>query len=253
VYIKHTTTHVLPAFTDAFLTETVGIISEKLADYEGSTLTEKYRSYIREKLEEDYENRLLEATEKKFWQKIVQIAEVKRVPRAAMLEVYDDYILDLESTYQSYLKSMGATEVQYPFATFCNEYFANSLAEGERYTSYVKRLSEQTAGEKIIFFYAIQLLGVAPNESELAEAYKEIVHEFGKQNALLDESYYENQATEEAKKKAYEEYVAELEKTKKALVETLGEEYFLESAYYNHSFPKLLALTKITYQGKGHE
>ena len=252
VFIENTTTHVLPEFTDEFLTETVGIISEKLADYEGSTLTEKYRSYVWEALEQDYESRLLEATEKKFWEKIVSVSTVKRVPRSAMLEVYDSYILDLESTYQSYLTSMGTTSALYPFDTFCSEYFAKSLSEGEHYTSYIKRLSKQTAGEKITFFYAIQLFGVAPSESELAEAYEEILNEFAKQNCLLDESYVDQQKTEEEKKAAYAEYMAEIEKTKEGLLEVMGEEYFLESAYYNHSFPKLLALAKISYEGKGH-
>ena len=252
VYIENTTTHVLPEFTDEFLTETVGVLPEKLADYEGSTLTEKYRSYVWEALEEDYETRLLDATEQKFWEKIVSVAEVKRVPRSAMLEVYDSYILDLESTYQSYLTSMGTTSALYPFDTFCSEYFAKSLSEGEHYTSYIKRLSKQTAGEKIIFFYAIQLLGVAPSESELASAYEEILDEFAKQNCLLDESYVDQQKTEEEKKAAYEEYMAEIAKTREGLLEVMGEEYFLESAYYNYSFPKLLALTKITYEGKGH-
>ena len=252
IYIENTTTHTLPEFTDAFLTETVGILPEKLADYEGSTLTEKYRSYVWKALEQDYESRLLDATEKKFWEKIVSVAEVKRVPRSAMLEVYDSYILDLESTYQSYLTSMGTTSALYPFDTFCSEYFANSLSEGEHYTSYIKRLSKQTAGEKIIFFYAIQLLGVAPSESELSAAYEEILDEFAKQNCLLDESYVDQQKTEEEKKAAYEEYMAEIAKTREGLLEVMGEEYFLESAYYNYSFPKLLALTKITYEGKGH-
>ena len=251
VYIEHTTSHIVPELTETFLTDTVGIIPEKLADYEGSTLVERYRSYVWDVLEEDYETRLLEATEESFWEKIAAIAVVKRVPRSAMLEIYDGYMEDLASTYQEYLQSSGYTEALYPFDTFCMDYCR--LEEGQSYKKYIKALSRQTAGEKMIFFYAIQLLEVAPSASELAEAYEDILDEFAKQNSLLDENYYESQETEEEKKEAYEAYITELEKTKVALVETLGEEYFLESAYYNYSFPKLLALTKITYEGAGHE
>lgn len=251
VYIQDTTSYKVPEYTDAFLTETVGIISEKLETYEGSTLTEKYRSYVREVLDEDYEERLLEATEKTFWEKIAEVAEVKSVPRSAWLEIYDGYIEDLETTYSDYLTSSGYTAAVYPFETFCKDYCR--LEDGESYKTYVKNLSKQTAGEKIIFFYAIQLLEVAPSESELAKAYDETVTELAKQYSSLDESYYESQPDEEAKKKAYQEYITAIEDMKQDVKTALGEEYLLESAYYNYSFPKLLDLTKISYIGKGHE
>lgn len=251
VYIQDTTSYKVPEYTDAFLTETVGIISEKLDAYEGSTLTEKYRSYVREVLDEDYEERLLEATEKTFWEKIAEVAEVKSVPRSAWLEIYDGYIEDLETTYSDYLTSSGYTAAVYPFETFCKDYCR--LEDGESYKTYVKNLSKQTAGEKIIFFYAIQLLEVAPSESELAKAYDETLTELAKQYSSLDESYYESQPDEEAKKKAYQEYITAIEDMKQDVKTALGEEYLLESAYYNYSFPKLLDLTKISYIGKGHE
>lgn len=251
VYIQDTTSYKVPEYTDAFLTETVGIISEKLDAYEGSTLTEKYRSYVREVLDEDYEERLLEATEKTFWEKIAEVAEVKSVPRSAWLEIYDGYIEDLETTYSDYLTSSGYTAAVYPFETFCKDYCG--LEDGESYKTYVKNLSKQTAGEKIIFFYAIQLLEVAPSESELAKAYDETLTELAKQYSSLDESYYESQPDEEAKKKAYQEYITAIEDMKQDVKTALGEEYLLESAYYNYSFPKLLDLTKISYIGKGHE
>lgn len=250
VYIKDTTSYVLPELTDAFLTDTVGILPEKLASYEGSTLVERYKSYIWEALEEEYESALLSASEEAFWEKIVAIATVKRVPRAAWLEVYDDYMEDMKSTYEDYLVNTGYTEVIYPFETFCVEYLR--LAEGESYKKHVRELSKQTAGEKMIFFYAIQLLEVAPNEEELKAAYDENLLDLAEQYSGLDESYYESQTDPDKKKAAYEEYLASIEKTKVALRETLGEEYLLESAYYNFSFPKLLSLTKIHYVGKGH-
>ena len=62
----------------------------------------------------------------------------------------------------------------------------------------------------------------------------------------------DQQKTEEEKKAAYAEYMAELSKTREGLLEVMGEEYFLESAYYNYSFPRLLDMVKITYEGKGH-
>ncbi len=250
VYIKDSTTYVLPELTDAFLTDTVGVLPAKLADYEGDSLVEKYKSYVRATLEEDYQARLLEASEESFWEKIAAIAQIKRVPRAAMLEVYDEYMADLESTYQSYLTNMGITKAQYPFKTFTKEYF--QLEDGESYKDRVKENATQTAGEKMIFFYAIELLQVAPSESELSSGYEEILTDLAKEYCLLDESYYEGKTDPEEKKAAYDEYISELGATKDALLETLGEEYLLESAYYNHGFPKLLALTKIKYVGRGH-
>ena len=250
VYIKDTTSHELPALTDTFLTDTVGVLPEKLADYEGSSLVEKYKSYVREILEEDYQVRLWEASEESFWEKIVSVAEVKRVPRAALLEIYDEYMDSLEQTYRDYLANTGYTEKIYPFATFTKDYF--QLADGESYKDRVKANAEQTAGEKMIFFYAIQLLGVEPSETELREASEKILEDLAKENCLLDESYYEGKTDPEEKKAAYDEYVSELNTTREALRETLGEEYLLESGYYNHSFPKLLALAKIKYVGRGH-
>lgn len=250
VYIKDTTTYVPPELTDAFLTDTVGILPEKLADYEGESLVEKYKSYVRAALEEDYQTRLRDASEESFWEKIATIAQVKRVPRAAMLEVYDEYMADLESTYQSYLTSAGITQTLYPFKTFAKDYF--QLEDGESYKDLVKENAKQTAGEKMIFFYAIELLQVAPSESELSAAYEEILTDLAKEYCLIDESYYEGKTDPEEKKAAYDEYISELETTKEALLESLGEEYLLESAYYNYGFPKLLDLTKIKYVGRGH-
>lgn len=250
VYIQDTTTYDLPEFTDAFLTDTVGILAEKLEDYEGNSLTEKYRTYVMETLMADYETRLLDAAEESFWQKIAEIAEVKRVPRAAMLEVYDGYIENMQSTYEEYLANSGYTEAVYPFTTFAAEYL--QLESGENYKKHVRELAKQTAGEKMIFFYGIQLLNVAPNEKELSEAYEDVLYEMAKQYSTLDESYYESQTDPEKKQEAYEAYVEAIDKTKAELLNVLGEEYFLESAYYNFSFPKLLSLAKIKYVGRGH-
>ena len=250
VYVKDTTSFVLPEFTDAFLTDTAGVLPETLADYKGATLTEKYRSFLRQLLEDDYQVRLQEASEESFWKKIVEVAEVKRVPRAAWLEVYDEYMESLESTYKEYLSNMGYTEKVYSFDTFTKEYF--KLSDGENYKDIVKENAKQTAGEKLIFFYAIELLDVAPSADVLSEASEKILEDLAKENSLLDESYYENKTDPEEKKAAYEEYVKELTSTKEKLKETLGEEYLRESAYYNHAFPKLLSLAKINYVGRGH-
>lgn len=250
VYIRDTTSFVLPEFTDAFLTDTAGVLPEALADYKGATLTEKYKSFLRRVMEDDYQVRLQEASEESFWKKITSVAEVKRVPRAAWLEIYDEYMESLRSTYEDYLKNMGYTEKIYSFDTFTKEYFR--LAEGENYKDRVKENAKQTAGEKMIFFHAIKLLDVAPSEDALSEAYEKILEDLAKENSFLDESYYEKKTDPEEKKAAYEEYVKELTSTKEKLKETLGEEYLRESAYYNHSFPRLLSLAKINYVGRGH-
>ena len=105
----------------------------------------------------------------------------------------------------------------------------------------------------MIFFYAIEVCGVMPSESELKEAYEQILLEYAQMNSLLDESYYENISDPGQKKEAYETYLAEVEETKAELLRIRGEEYFLESAYYNFGFEKLLQLSKITYLGKGHD
>lgn len=252
VYIKGTTSYHLPEMNDAFLTDTVGIVPKKLEGYEGETLLEKYKEFIWEALLEDYEQRLLSACEQVFWEKIVTVAEVKRVPRAAENEEYDAYMASLRSTYEDYLDNMNVTERQYPFKTFTKEYF--SLAEGESYKSHVRSIARQTALEKMVFFYAIEAMGVSPSEEELSAAFDESLLALAKQYCTLDESYYENEKlSPEQRDQAYTEYLAELEKTKQRLLNQAGEEYFLESAYYNYGLQKLLDMVKITYTGKGHE
>ncbi len=250
VYIKDTTSYDLPALTDAFLTEKVGIVAAELEDYEGDTLVEKYKAFLRQKFAEDYETRLFSASEESFWLEIVKVASTKRVPRAAVNEVYDEYMESLRLTYEDYLDSMGVTKSQYPFKTFTKEYF--TLNEGESYKSRVKAIAERTAREKMIFFYAIRVMGVAPTEAELETEFFESLRTLAKQNSLLDESYYEDQTDPEKREAAYKEYMKELSKTENMLLEAAGEEYFLESAYYNLGFPRLLEKAKVTYVGKGH-
>ena len=251
VYVKSNTAFLLPEMTDAFLTDTVGILSEKLADFEGESLVEKYKSYVRETLESDYLQSLYTACEESFWTELAEVAKVKRVPAAATKEVYDEYLLSLDSTYQEYLQSAGVTEESYPFGTFARDYF--QLEKGQSYKKKVWEMAKQTAGEKMIFFYAIEACGVMPSESELAEEYEASLLEYAKMNSLIDESYYENVTDPEEKEEAYATYLAELETTKQELLNIRGEEYFLESAYYNYGFERLLGMAKITYEGKGHE
>ena len=250
VYIQDTTTYDVPEFTDAFLTDTVGIITEKLDEYDGATLTEKYRNYVRKELEKDYETRLSDASATSFFEKIKEIATVKRVPRAAVLEIYDDYIADMKVTHEEYLLSTGYTEQVYPFDTFAVDYLR--LEEGTNYKKHVRELAKETAAETLVTFYAIQLMGVAPSDSELYATYDEILWDLAEQYSGIDESYYESQPDEAAKQEAYAEYVKTMNETKAALVQSLGEEYLLESAYYNSAFPKLLALIKVNYVGRGH-
>ncbi len=251
VYVKSNTTFLLPELNDSFLTDTVGIIPEKLSEYEGESLVEKYKSYVRKTLEDEYREALFTASEESFWTELTKVAEVKRVPAAAMQEIYEDYMLSLDSTYQEYLQSSGYTEDVYPFKTFARDYFR--LEKGQSYKKKVRELARQTAGEKMIFFYAIEACGVMPSESELKAEYEKSLLEYAKMNSLIDESYYENETDPEKRKEAYNTYLEEIEKTKAELLNIRGEEYFLESAYYNYGFERLLKLAKITYVGKGHE
>ncbi len=251
VYMQSSTAYSLPELTDAFLTDTAGILPEKLEDYEGASLVEKYKSYVRQSLKEDYDQRLLEACEESFWVEITKISKVKRVPAAATQEIYEEYMESLKNTYEEYLSNAGITEDIYPFKTFAKEYF--KLEDGQSYKKKVREMAEQTAGEKMIFFYAIEVCGVMPSESELQAAYEDSLLEYAKMNTLIDESYYEKETDPEKKKEAYDYYLAELNETKEALLKIRGEEYFLESAYYNYGFERLLGLAKITYVGKGHQ
>ena len=251
VYVKTNTAFLLPELTDAFLTDTVGILPEKLSDYEGESLVEKYKTYVREALESEYNEALFSASEESFWEKIVAVAKLKRVPAAATQEVYEEYMLSLRSTYEEYLQSAGYTETEYPFNVFGCDYF--QMDRGSNYKKEVRRIAQQTAGEKMIFFYAIQACGVMPSESELKAAYEDSLLEYAKMNTLLDESYYEDKTDPDEYAAAYQEYLTDLEKTKAELLKIRGEEYFLESAYYNYGFVRLLDLAKITYVGKGHE
>ena len=251
MYVKSNTAFLLPELNDAFLTNKVGILPEKLSDYEGESLVEKYKSYVRKTLEDEYLQALFTASEESFWTELAEVAKVKRVPAAAMQEVYEEYMMSLDSTYQEYLQSSGYTEDVYPFKTFARDYFR--LENGQSYKKKVRELARQTAGEKMIFFYAIKVCGVMPSESELKAEYEKSLLEYAKMNSLLDESYYENETDPEKRKEAYKTYLEEVEKTKVELLKIRGEEYFLESAYYNYGFERLLKLAKITYVGKGHE
>ena len=206
---------------------------------------------MRETLAENYRQTLFTACEESFWSALSELVEVRRVPVAATKEFYDEYMLNLDATYEDYLESMDLTETIYPFKTFARDYL--QIEKGKSYKKEVWRIAKQAASEKMIFFYAIEVCGVMPSESELKEAYEQILLEYAQMNSLLDESYYENISDPGQKKEAYETYLAEVEETKAELLRIRGEEYFLESAYYNFGFEKLLQLSKITYLGKGHD
>jgi hypothetical protein len=106
------------------------------------------------------------------------------------------------------------------------------LASNADWKSELRKVSENTVTQKLVFYYIIRTENLIVPDDEYTALYEK---KFGE----IFEMYLGNLGCKPEKYKTTEEYEAAVEKHRKEFAENYGEEYFRESITYDYAFGKL--------------
>ena len=229
LYIEKYVDYTVPEFDDAFVSEKLGY-SSFLDDFEGATLTERYESYLMTELVKEYESRRQELIEDALWEHLLASVKVKRLPKNDVNDIYDAYYEEI--VYQHETIGQG-----YSIGEFARVYIG--LDASADWQAYLVAEAEAAVTEKLLFFYIIRSEGWYPTGDKLDEYYEKALSVY--LTAALEASGISPEDYED--KAEYDTLVLDV---KTGLVADFGEDYFIELAYSEYGWEKLLENITIT-------
>ncbi len=230
VYVASAVIYDTPEWNDEFITETLKVTAEELADYDGETLTEKYEAKLRNELIEEAEETNNDLIEEKMWEIYHEKAEIKKLPEKRVDEVYDEYYTELLNQYSVY----GAYYSE--LDDFAAAYFG--LSSGADWKAYMRSRAENVVSEQLIFYYIIRTEGLIPSDEEFKKIYDENIDDYME--------YYEELYKDELDAcESDEERDAKLAEIKSDMLEYYGEAYFTENVYYQFAIKTLVGYADV--------
>ena len=218
----------VPEITDAFIKDTLKL-SDKLAPFDGNTLSEKYLAFINGELSSERENAVRVQKENAVWELISEKAKIKRLPSGDVRDMYDGYYAEILEAYNAYAQGTGLSIEEFGLAYV--------EAEGEESLKAVlTHEAEIAVGEKLAFYYILQLEGWIPAGEELSALYSAVkqrcLDAYIQSDLTCRPEYFKNPADYEARVKAHEEQ----------LMKDFSEEYFLDVACSEYGMEKLISV-----------
>ena len=214
-----------PELDDVFVTETLKMTAEDLAEYDGETLADKYRAYVREQVLTqnglDVDSLIMDA----FWKSVTENAVVKKYPEKQVKETYDSFVDELEYYYNYYSS-------YYDYETFMCLYLG--LDVGSDWKAYVNDLAKEQIKEKLIFYHIMNVEGLKPTEEEYNILFDEYFEEALRNNGITPDKYQ----TESGYLTAKEDY-------KNQLISKHGEDYFKSMIYYDETVKGIKSFANI--------
>ena len=233
VYVNETIIYNTKEWNDEFVTDTLGVKAEDLAEYEGETLADKYREKVRADLVKTYEDNRKSLIEDAMWTHYIECAKVKKLPESEVRTAYDGYITEAQNYYNG---SSSAQSTYGTFEKFIVAYY--SIGSDTTYEKFLREKAERAVTEKLILYSIAKREGTIPTGDAYTEKY----------NALVDDmleyyiNYYgykrENYSSDEAYKEA-------IDKLREEMIEYYGEDYLENQVYYDATVEKLLTYAKI--------
>ena len=230
VYMDTAKIYDTPELTDSFITETLKISAETLAEYEGATLIEKYRSYVKDTevipAIKKANNALIEEA---MWKHYKEKTTVKRLPKNEVNSFYDDIYAELEAFYQENGETYGDLD------STAVVYFG--LEANADWRAHATSIAEDAVTEKIIFYYVARREGFILKGEALDS---EIEREY---NEHLE--YYMEYHKEKFEGLTDKEYQEKLISLKSYLNSYYGEKYFEECAIYAYGIEKIIEFADV--------
>ncbi len=227
VYIEKALCYETAELDEAFITDKLKLSSEFLSEYKGEGLVEKYRSYVRAELEAEREDEKRYEAADKMWEKLKEKISVKKYPESELRRIFDDYYynhqLEFAENYATYYESIDK---------YLKEYY--DVGDGGDWRAVLNEQVKNEVWEKLIFYSILKKENLVPTDEQFEKIYqKELEFDFeyyGKTRKDFD--------TEE-------KYLEALEKYEKQVLEYYGEEFYIESVYYNYAVDKMLDFANI--------
>ncbi len=234
IYIITSVSYDTPEFNDEFITETLKVKAEDLANYgdESATLTEKYTEKIRADLLKSHEEELNSLIETAMWQHLHKSVKVKKLPKSEVSTFYNNYEDEINlyyTQYQSYYSS---------FDQAARDYL--QIGSTADWRAALTERAEQAVVEKIMFYYIAREQGLMPDEATERTLYEDMFNEM--LDAYLEQYkiYRDNYDTEEA-------YNKDVDKYREIILTQYGEDYIMENAVFEHIMSTLITYANITY------
>lgn len=240
VYIDYVVIYDTPELDDKFITETLKISADSLAECEGETLAEKYRSSVKNELYAEYEKEYNKLVEDSLWAQLAKKTTVKSYPASAVSKVYDEYYSDLKLKYENYKNTYSSIE------SFAAAYF--EITDGTNYRAYITKKSKEVVKEKLIFYYIARTENLLPTEDEKNAIIEDTLKEYMSYYLENDANYARDKFDSD---EAYNDAVAKL---RADLLKYYGQEYFDEIAYFQVASEKIMDNVTINIvSGRGHK
>ena len=218
VYIDSTVLYNTPAFDETFITETLKVTADDLADYEGASLVEKYTAKVRADLLKAHEDSVNSAIEEAMWAHFLDVVKVKKLPEAEVKYFYAQNLSSVNSYYETY------SSYYTKFADAACDYL--QIAKGSDWQAKLQELAEQSVIEKLVFYYIARNENLVPDSETADRLYEEMLQEMTL--AYLDQAgVVKDDLTEEE----YEEKVAYY---RNLILTNYGSSYITETVLYEH-------------------
>lgn len=229
VYIKSVQDYEVPAYDDAFITDTLKLTAEDLASYSGDTLVAKHREYIRAELVKEYEASVEQVVEADLWKQVIAGSTFYKLPEKEVQAAYENYVAEIQSTYAN-----GYSSYYSSVNDFARAYL--ELDSKADWMAVLREDAEYSIKQKLAFYYIIREANLIPNDEEYQRVYDELLGEYIQ--SYLD--YYK--ITPET-----ENYELKVETAKTEILSQYGESYWYESVMYEFAIKKLIAKANIVY------
>ena len=225
VYIESTVLYNTPAFDETFITETLKVTADDLADYEGQNIVEKYTAKIREDLLKSHEDSVNAAIEEAMWAHFLEVVVVKtklggekKLPEAEVKYFYAQQMSEINSYYETY------SSYYTKFADAACDYL--QLAKGSDWQAELQKYAEQSVVEKLIFYYIARTENLMPDSATADRLYNEMLDE-------MTQAYLE-QAGVNKTDYTEEEYAEKEEYYRDLVLTNYGSAYITESVLYEY-------------------
>lgn len=217
VYVDGVISYNTPDFDETFITETLKVTAEDLADYEGANLVEKYTAKIRADLLKEHESKVNEAIDAAMWEHFLAVVKVKKLPEAEVRYFYNNAVNEINGyyeTYSSYYKN---------FADAACDYL--QIAKGSDWKAEAQRRAEQSVTEKLVFYYIARTENLIPSGATLDALYEEML-------ADMTNQYLEQANIKREDFKTEEEYNEKVQQYRDLILTNYGSAYITENVVY---------------------
>ena len=232
VFIRGVQKYDTPAFDDTFVTETLKLTAEDLAEYEGDTLAEKYKDKIYTEQMEEHEAAVEDAIAEAFWDHILKVSEYKALPELDVQSYYNDLYSQIYSAYEQY-KDM----YDFTLDSFATYYMG--LTTGADWQASLRADAETSIKQKLSFYYIIREEGFIPSDEEYQKMYNEMYEE--QVQSYLD---YYGISIDDA------DYETKLQEAKNTIDSMYDDAYWEMQVIFVYGMEKICGLADVTNTAK---